>query len=111
MPCVKEKRDRGIWAIDKDRNLSFRYRKATGGSSERIDIYELIYRDHYITFLARPESKGGSVHYKIIKLNMPEVLREAQDDTLKIIDEAFQAYGYYGVPKLITISVELEKNI
>ena len=89
-------------ALDKDRNIELFYKKGSGGSSDWINVYELIWNGEVITFSTRPQvinnGKQGEIHHDVLYLDIPEDLKPRKDEIVGFIDEALQVFAIGGNP-------------
>ncbi len=85
--------------IDRERDLTLYRKKASGGSSDLIEVFELMWGEEKIIFSTRPKAiknQGkGDIHHEVLFLEIPENLKKFQPEIKEFITEALDAFGAY----------------
>lgn len=99
MPFVNERDN--LQTIDYKRNATLKFIGKTGGSSQNIDCYELVWNGHVINFHTSLDHESHSVGdtkiftlvHNINFLKIPEALKDKKSEILRLIQEALEEYG------------------
>ena len=99
MAFVNEQVKDEFITVDKDRNIILRRKNVSGGSSERINVFELDWNDAVVRFSARPSvienDDKGDFHHEILSLEIPEKMQGSQSEIIQDIKAALDAFGAY----------------
>jgi hypothetical protein len=106
------------WAVDKERDAYFVLINKEGGAYEGTQLtkhYVLNWAGHLISISADPLDEtfteaGSTMHWRIHKLNIPDELKDKQEEVKSLIKEAFRATGQHFNGERF-FAVEVEFNI
>jgi hypothetical protein len=105
----------GWWAVNKEQDAYVVLINKEGGAYEGTQLtkhYVLNWAGHLISISADPldptfSEAGATMHWRIHKLNIPDELKNKQEEVMNLIKEAFRAVGdVFNGERYVAVEVE-----
>ena len=99
MGFVNEKRGDQFVTTDEQKEITLYRKGVSGGSSDKINLFEMVWRGGIVAFSARPEvidnGGKGEIHHDILSIEIPDELKSSETEITQDITEALTVFGSY----------------